>query len=88
MLETFPLTFAELKKAVQDPWDKLDPCWFIDEIENMPRRESVILQGQNEWGSLKGGRPTNVSSSFGVDATKATLKTSMLAMSRQVFRMS
>ena len=44
-MEPFPTTLEELKAAVQQLWDEMDPCAFIKHIENIYEKlEEVIRQ--------------------------------------------
>ena len=37
-MESFPTKIEDLKKAVQDLWDEMDSCDFIQHIERMPEK--------------------------------------------------
>ena len=43
-MEPFPTKIEDLKKAVQDLWDEMDPCDFIQHIERMPVKMQQVLQ--------------------------------------------
>ena len=43
-MEPFPTKIEDLKQAVQDLWDEMDPCDFIRHIERMPEKMQQVLQ--------------------------------------------
>ena len=43
-MEPFPTKIEDLKQAVQDLWDEMDPCDFIRHIEPMPEKMQQVLQ--------------------------------------------
>jgi hypothetical protein len=47
-MEPFPTSLAELKAAVQDLWDLLDPYdpWLLREIELMPKKIRAVIESR------------------------------------------
>ena len=43
-MEPFPTKIEDLKKAVQDLWDEMDSCDFIQHIERMSEKMQQVLQ--------------------------------------------
>ena len=43
-MESFPTKIEDLKKAVQDLWDEMDSCDFIQHIERMSEKMQQVLQ--------------------------------------------
>ena len=43
-MDEFPTTLEGLKQVVQDLWDEMDPCKFINEIQNMPEKCKEVLK--------------------------------------------
>ena len=43
-LELFPLTLEALKAVILDLWDKMDPCWFIKDIESTQGRLQEVIK--------------------------------------------